>query len=145
MILGDPHIYVEARLGRWSVWCRWGPRPGPRRLRSSYGPMILDPNVEQIGRPSVQCPVDLSEAEETQRAVMALERELRDAVCECYLEGGTIRQKSAILGITPRAFYYRLDRAYVRLLGYFNDLAAEIPLPCGNCPRRADAAFVKIA
>lgn len=85
-----------------------------------------------MGRPDTQCPVDISEAEETHKAVNALEPELRDLIAQEYLSGVTIsiRDKMKALGFNSRQTYYnRLYRAYGVLLGYFNDLAADIPLP----------------
>lgn len=127
------HTYVEARLGRWQLWYRWGKNPGPSPVESWYGPIVLNPNVQQSGRHDSACPVDVSEAEETQRCVMALGvecPELKDTVFEAYLRGGTVEQKIATLGLKSRQSYYdRLDRAYVKLLGHFNDAASGIALP----------------
>lgn len=122
--------YVEALLGRWSRWYHWGERPGPRQVISSWGPLILDRNVEQSGKISRPCPVDQDEASETHKAVMALSPELRDTVFECYLKGGMLNQKMRALGIKRRETYYaRLERAYRLILGYLNDMACGIPLP----------------
>jgi hypothetical protein len=127
------HTYVEARLGRWYLWHRWGPYPGPKSVISWWGPMIIEPNVEQIGRPSTTCPVDIDEAEETQRSVMALlavDDDLYKVIVQAYLRGGTIEQKIRALGCKSNKTYYnRLERAYVKLLGFFNDAGAGVPLP----------------
>lgn len=124
------HTYVEARLGRWRLWYHWGQNPYPPKLASWYDKMITEPNVEQIGRPDPNFPVDVEEAEQTHAAVMALDHDLRATVFEAYLKGGTVVQKCRALGIRSNKTYYnRLDRAYIILLGYFNDQAAELPLP----------------
>ncbi len=92
--------------------------------------MVLDPNVEQLGRISSACPVDIDEAEQTNQAVNHLAPELRATIQEAYLRGGTVKQKTRALGLKRRDTYYaRLTRAYNTLLGYFNDLGAGIPLP----------------
>lgn len=137
--------YVEARLGRWTVWYRWGTRPGPRPVISWYGPMVLDPNVQQPDRRITVCPVDISEAEQTDAAVRALDPVyLRETIFQVYLRGGTIEQKCGALGLRSRqALYNRLDSAYIKLLGYFNDQAADIPLPRPIMP--AISASLKIA
>lgn len=128
--------YVEARLGRWARWYHWGPRPGPKRVISWYGPMILDRNVKQNGKVSLACPVDLDEAEETQKAVQALDPELRDIIFETYLKGGTVKQMMRACGIRKRDNYYlRLNRAYRQVLGYMNDVAAGVALPAPK-PRK---------
>lgn len=142
---GQLHTYVEARLGRWAVWYRWGARPGPRPVRSWFG-AILDHNVEQIGGVSTSCPVDINEALETNRAVMALSGELREAVFEGYLKGGSVEQKCRALGLRSRQSYYdRLNRAYGLVLGYLNDLAAGVPLPAIEPSRPVRARRIKIA
>lgn len=120
------HTYVEARLNRWSIWFHSGSRPGPRKVISWWGPMVLDRNVAQH-RTSVI--VDPTEAQETDRAVHALAAELRAAVIEVYTRGGTMEQKARALRCCRDTVYVRLQRANVKLLGYFNDQAAGVQLP----------------
>ena len=85
-------------------------------------------NVEKIGRANVA--IDDTEAEETYRCVLSLGApELRMAVFETYFKGGTMEQKARALGCSGKTLYNRLDRAYVELLGLFNDAAAGAPLP----------------
>ena len=121
------HTYVEARLNRWRVWYHLGRRPGPERVISSWGPCILDRNVGQHGKASAK--VDPGESLETDRAVDALVFELRAAVHEVYLKGGTMEQHARALGCHRDTVYDRLARANCKLLGYLNDMAAGIPLP----------------
>lgn len=129
------HTYVEARLGRWSRWYHWGSRPGPRPVVSWYEQMVMAPNVQGRGpQGSSECPVDEHEASETDQAVRALPEDLRGVVFELYLKGGTVEQKARALGVSRPNFYYRLERAYIRLLGLFNDQAAGIALPQPNRP-----------
>ena len=120
--------YVMGRLDRWSVWYKSGADPKPSRVISSWGPLIMNRNVQQIGLPK-RPHVDQSEAIETDKAVDALIWDLRNAVHVTYIGRGTMEQKAKDLGIERRALYYRLDHAYNTLLGYFNDQAAGIPLP----------------
>ncbi len=123
------HTYAEARCGRWSMWYQWGQRPGPRRVVAALGQMI-DRLKQRAGFVETTCPVDITESEETQRAVMALDPELRDVVFEAYTKGGTIEQKMKALGIgSKRTYYKRLERAYVQLLGFWNDIECGVPLP----------------
>lgn len=121
------HTYVEARLNRWCLWYLAGARPGPERVRSWWGPMVLDRNVKRELRAEPK--VDPTEAIETDKAVDALVFELRAAVHEVYLRGGTMDQHARSLGCTRVTVYARLSRANVKLLGYFNDMAADIPFP----------------
>lgn len=123
------HTYVEGRLGRWSYWVTTSlTRGGPRRVTSWWGPMVLDRNVEQIGRRRT-LRIDPTEAEETELAVRALPCELRDAVIQAWTKGGTNDQKAKACGCCRETFWRRLQRANVKLLGYMNDIAADIPLP----------------
>lgn len=129
--------YVEARLGRFGRYQRWlrkgGSSPIPARLRSWYGPLILEPNVQGRGRPQVvvdlRCPVDRQEAGETTRCVAVLEDDLRAVIIESYVQGGAVEQIVAELHCCRQTYYNRLYRAYGVLLGYFNDVAAGVPLP----------------
>jgi hypothetical protein len=133
------HTYCEARLGRWKLWNDWGSDGKPKAVCSWYGPMVIDPNVEQIGRPTSVCPVDVTEAEETNRCIMALEPDLRDTIFQVYLYGGTVAQQARALGLRRRqSVYERLERAYRHLLGYFNDAAAGVALPATKPRIRAE-------
>ena len=122
------HTYVETRLARWRTWLNAGSRPGPRRVKSWWGPSLLDPHIGQSGR-VVGPKVDPTEAEETDRAVRALPYELRKAVLEVWTRGGTLTQKANALHCDRRTLYRRLERANTTLLGYFNDQAAGLALP----------------
>jgi DNA-directed RNA polymerase specialized sigma24 family protein len=122
------HTYVEGRLRRWAIWFHAGERPGPKRVISFWGPMILNRNVEQTNRPRTVS-VDPTEAELTNRCVYALPRELLDVVLEVYTKGGTVEQKARALGCCRKTVYDRLDRVNIKLLGYFNDVEAGIALP----------------
>lgn len=122
------HTYVEGRLNRWRVWYLSDRRPGPDRVISSWGPLILNRNVAD---PTRERPVkvDPTETMETDKAIDALVYELRAAVHEVYLQGGTMEQKARALGCHRDTVYERLNRANHKLLGYFNDIAAGIDLP----------------
>jgi DNA-directed RNA polymerase specialized sigma24 family protein len=121
------HTYVESRLNRWSIWYLSGRRPGPDRVASWWGPMVLDRNVKSELR--AQPKVDPTETMETDRAVDALVFELRAAVHEVYLKGGTMEQKARALHCCRMTLHRRIERANITLLGYFNDQAAGVDLP----------------
>ena len=117
------HSYVEGRLLRWSYWFHAGRRPGPERVISWWGPLVLNGNVEQIGKlPQVR--VDPTEAEETDAAVRKLPQQLRSVVEEHWIRRGTVLQKCRALHVSRAIFYSRLDRAYNELLGLMNDALA---------------------
>jgi hypothetical protein len=126
--------YVMQRLTLWAIWClarvhEGGAPVGPARLRSWWGPMVLSPNAgsdssaQHSGR---ALRVNDAAAQETDACVRALSDDLRQAVVLAYLCGGSMDDKASKAGISRRAFYYRLDRAYGELLGLLNDQAAGL-------------------
>lgn len=121
------HTYVESRLVRWAYWVQMGARPGPQRVVSWWGPCILDRNVAQPMRRTLK--IDPTETEETELAVRALAVELRDAIIEMWTMGGTSDEKAKRLRCDRVTLWRRVNRANAKLLGYFNDQAAGIPLP----------------
>lgn len=123
------HTYVEMRLNRWAAWYHAGERPGPCRIESWWGPMILNRSVAQTGRVPVRVSFDPVEAELTDRCVRALPGELRLVVFEVYTRGGTMEQKARTLGCCRDTVYERVSRANVKLLGFFNDVEAGVALP----------------
>lgn len=132
------HTYVEARLGRWGLYQRWlrrgGSHPGPRPVISWYGPMVLDPHVQERGKgaaivPMSACPVDLDEARETTRCIAILKREQRKIIVELYVWSARPVDVIKAVGCSKQTFYNRLYAGYADLLGYFNDVAAGVPLP----------------
>lgn len=137
------HTYVESRLHRWSFWVS-ASSSGPRRVISWWGPMILDRNVAQRGR-RPPAHVDPTEAEETELAVRALSGELRDAIVEHWLKGGTMEQKALKLRCTRVTMYARIERANAKLLGYMNDIAAHVPLPVPEPMRNKLTRLYKIS
>lgn len=122
--------YVSMRLERCGRWARSGGFPGPQRVRSWWGPMVLDRNVKRTADPERQIPVDATEAEQTYYCVLALgDPNLIDVVIEAYFKGGTVDQKCRALHCCKQTYYNRLERAQTELIGYMNDAAAGLPLP----------------
>lgn len=121
--------YVEKRLACWAIWARWGGHVGPKRVVSWYEKAIMAPNVQGRGGDTRPCPVNEAEAYETHRAVGVLAEHLRDTVIECWLWSGTADMKAKRLGISRQHFYERLAVANHKVLGYLQDIAADIPLP----------------
>lgn len=121
--------YVEKRLACWAVWCHWGSRGAPAGVVSWYEKIVMAPNVQGRGGDPQPCPVDEAEALEINRIIGVLPEHLRDAVIEQWHFSGTGEMKAKRLHISKRAFYDRLALANHKILGYLNDLAADIPLP----------------
>lgn len=122
------------------------PRPAP--VASWWHKLVTARNVQQVDAVSVnrgECPVDIEEARETQACVVALPEHLRRTMVEEYLVRGTQEQKADALGIEPKAFRARRDRAHHELLGLFNDAAAGLPLVCNLPVRGRPPVLVKQA
>jgi DNA-directed RNA polymerase specialized sigma24 family protein len=126
MIGGRPLDYVMSRLGRWAVWCKWNQGPtGPKRVQSQ----LANVRTEVQSTASMEtCPVSEAEAHETDQCVKALGAELKQAIMQSYLHGGTAEAKAARLGCCRKTYYNRLDAAYVRLLDLFTSVAAGLPI-----------------
>lgn len=132
------HTYVEARLGRWGLYQRWlnycNVTEAPYRVDSCFG-MILDGHVQNAsgGRAPMlvpQCPVEPQESQETTRCVAVLREERREIISELYVWGSRPVDIIKAIGCGSRQTYYnQLYGAYAELLGYFNDVAAGVPLP----------------
>jgi hypothetical protein len=129
------HLHVMLRCNRWGTYVRWSHRtlsknPKPQGMNSWWGPIVFDGNVEQIGIESVRdiCPVNIDEALETDRCVKLLPDKLRKAMLQEHVIRGTQAQKAAALGIDRTTFWRHCERAYVLLLGMFNDVAAQVPV-----------------
>ena len=139
------HTYVMVRLNQCVDWMRSNAWPGPKRVRSWWGPMVLDRNVKRTADPDRPAVVNDSEAEETLRCIMAIEdSDLRSAVIEAYFEGGTVDQKVNALGCCRKTYYNRLERAYTEILGYMNDIAAGLPLPVRKSADSKDVDLVTL-
>lgn len=139
--------YVMMRLNRWAIYCIWHEdlmtaSPKPRHVTSWLGRLIEgrlgDPDKlpPQIERP---CPVDVIEAQETDRCVLALPDRLRCVIVLEYLT--TMGRDEKIAAMKPAgarmSFYRRLERAHYEILGLMNDVAVGVQLTPAAAPRKA--------
>ena len=122
------HTYVDARLSRWAAWYHSGTKPGPKRISSWWGPMILNRSVAQGNGGVARISFDPTECEETDRAVRHLGAELHAVIVEYWLKGGTVEQKCRALHCCKQTLYNRIERAKAELLGHMNDQAAGVEL-----------------
>lgn len=127
--------YVILRLSRLGRFVRWvdglGVRnPKPADVISWWGPIVMNGNVEQTGLESIRdiCPVDIVEAEETRRCIIALPQHLFETVIQEYVVCGKQAQKAHALDIDVSTFRRRLTVAHAVLLDLFNAAAAGLPL-----------------
>lgn len=133
-----PLTHVIYRCNRYGAYVRWLKRGalravGPQEVSSIMG-RILDGNVQHVGSTAgiEVCPVDIQEAGETRRCIMALPEELRDAIIEEHVIGGTQQQKAEALSIDRTTLWRRCERAYPLLLELMNLSAAGLPFDTCN-------------
>jgi hypothetical protein len=126
--------YVIFRCNRWGTYVRWLSRTGiasvePKNVASWWGPIVLEGNVEQLGITARDvCPVNIQEARETGRCVMALPDALKLTLIQEHCVRGKQQEKADAMGIDRVTFWRRCQRAYDRLLGLMNDAAAGLPV-----------------
>ena len=137
--MAAPQTYVMMRLSRWAVYCIWRDAlfirsPKPKPVRSWWG-LILSNRVHDPDRLPARvtrpCPVDVVEAEETDRCVRLLDKKLLCVIVLQYLT--CMRRELRVAAMKPagcaKTYYNRLDRAHYELLGLMNDVAAGIEPP----------------
>ena len=110
---------VERRLLNW---VRWRAGSGSGGMGFARSDMAAGPGRDGY-RESVIPTVDC-EAEETDRAVMALPSELRATVESFYLGRGTILDKANRLCCRVPTVYARIDRAHRVMQAWLADLVA---------------------
>lgn len=127
------NTYMDGQLVKWGIYKRWlekgGTRPGPKRVRSWWGPMITDRLVQGHRAPPMTeedaaCPVDIDEARDMDVCVAALgqlDDELHMVVLECWYRGGTSEQQAEACRCSIGTYYRRLERAKEVLLGLLQD------------------------
>jgi DNA-directed RNA polymerase specialized sigma24 family protein len=128
-----PLTHVIWRCNRYGAYIRWLNRGslrvyGPQQVRSAWG-AVMQGKVQQNGAPAGDsCPVNAAEALETGRCIAALPDEMREAIIQEHVIGGTQQEKADYLKIDRTTFWRRCERAYPRLLEMMNLAAAGLPL-----------------
>ena len=103
----EVHPELERRLLNWARW-----RSGGLSVRAgmAYGALA---GVLRRGGPEITpVPVVAAEAEQTDRAVKALDLALQRALIEWWCQGGTLKQKAKRCRCRPAELYTRLDIAH---------------------------------
>jgi hypothetical protein len=98
--------YAHMRLKMWALWC------ARNRGGGQYATATLAERVDCAGwdAPAVISNID-AEAEETDRAVRALDATLRETVVVYYQSGRGIERRAARLGVSVATMYGRVDLA----------------------------------
>ena len=139
--------YIDAQLVRWSAWLHTG------RTRLGYPRQAAFVGAMGGGRGSAASLPD-DEALAICTAIAALDPQLK-ATVECYyrsMQSCTGEQIGKHLGCSKRTVYDRIDRAHVCIMGFMNDIAADVPVPpftaaaaLGYAPTAAEKAEYKTA
>jgi DNA-directed RNA polymerase specialized sigma24 family protein len=126
---------IEQRLECWRAWYHAGQRPGPPRVISWWGPMILDRNVAQSWRERTEAVADPTEAQLTDWAVRQLRPTLRNAVTEIYIKGGTMEQKARAQHCDRTTLYHRIERAHRELEVLLDNFSERFAAIMGDISR----------
>ena len=121
--------YVAGRLVKWAEW-------SARREDSGLGypRQCCYTNLMPRTGSSSQTPEFADECFETECCVIALrasDHQLYEVIVLTYKKRlWTVDQKIKSLGCVKDTYYRRIDSAHRLILGYLNDLAAGVALPC---------------
>lgn len=125
------NTYIANRLQQWADW-------SARRLDSGQGYPKQAPYTNLMPR-SGKCPgspefvEECFEIEKCVIAVAATNTQLHLVLILCYRNQiMPIDQKIKLLGCSKQTYYNKIELAHRMVLGFLNDLAADIPLPALN-------------
>lgn len=111
---------IERRLQNWARW-KFGETGGALGYATvHYGDGTSTAGYREAVIPTVDC-----EAEETDRAVLSLESQLRATVEMVYLESGGMRKKAERLCCSEATVYSRIDSAHRRIQAWLGDLQRQ--------------------
>lgn len=112
---------IERRLLNWARWVAGGGGGGMGYARTNWGADTgARSGYREATIPTVDC-----EAEETDRAVLALPGELRAAVNEVYVETGTDADRIKRMQCGRSTLHARIGRAHLLLRDWFAELEAQ--------------------
>ena len=108
----EVRAHVEPRLQRWAAWSRQG---NTSPLLKSQLSNLVRTDIDYHHRDYCLLSTTDEEGLYTDKDVLALPADERDAVIVEWLRAGTIAQKADDCGCRVPAYYRRLARAYQRL------------------------------
>lgn len=123
--MSDNMLYIDKRMASWAEW-------RARRADSGLGfskmvsfmyaaPQDANPNATPAGFNQDALDID--------KCVVALVEYKREIVMLHYCQGGTNKQKWTAIGISETTYYARIGAAKRDVIGYLQDLYADVPLP----------------
>lgn len=109
--------YAHERLSTWALWTHRNRGGG-----GSFATPSLADRVDGVGydAPTVISNID-AEAEETDRAVRALEPGQREAVSVVYLMGGRVEAKARRLGVAVATLHARVEKGTHAVARWLDD------------------------
>lgn len=111
---------IERRLQNWARWKLGATRSGLGYASMRWGGGIPTQGNRESVVPTIDC-----EAEETDRAVMALESRLRATVEVEYLQGWSLRRKAQHLACSEPTVKSRIWQAHRHLSQWLADKAQQ--------------------
>jgi hypothetical protein len=130
---------IERRLLNWARWKHGANNGGLGYAGMRWGDVVNTSRCRESIIPTNDC-----EAEETDRAVLALEDRLRDTVQVTYLQDCSMRSRAAQLGCSEPAVKARVWQAHQCLSRWLADKAQQAQVERERVqrlqvPRRVDA------
>ena len=106
--------YIDARCLAWAEFSK-------RKVSSRLGYPRQSAFTRWMPSGTCRVPINEDEVSEIERAVLALDADLRRVVRAMYLESGTAEQHARDLDCCRDTFYARLHRAHVRIMEWLQD------------------------
>ncbi len=104
-------LHINEKLNVWADWVATGRRVRGLGYPSQVAFMRLTPSSNTL-----RMPVENETAWEIERAVHALDRQLREVVEQFYLRAGTAETHAKALRICRDTLYVRLHNAHVKIM-----------------------------
>lgn len=106
-------LHINEKLNVWADWVATGRRVRGLGYPSQVAFMRLTPSSNTL-----RMPVENETAWEIERAVHALDSQLRDVVEQFYLRAGTSETHAKALRICVKTLYNRLHQAHVCVMDH---------------------------
>ena len=112
---------IERRLLNWARWRIGSLSGGMGYARTRYEHRVDGEGYDAQSR----IPTDDCEAEQTDRAIAALEPPLQRALAETYLRGDGAAMKARRAGCSEATLYARVERAHRLIAAWLTDHASQ--------------------
>lgn len=110
-------LHINDKLNTWADWVATG-----RRVQGlGYPSQVAFMRLTQSSK-TIRAPVENETAWEIERAVHALDRQLREVVEQFYLRAGTAETHAKALRICVKTLYNRLHQAHVSIMCHLHGM-----------------------